>query len=171
MGATYNASVANLVDPLSNSPLNSPSHSTQHTEINDALQALATYTAYTPTFTGITLGNATVNFEFTQFNKLVFVRGSVTLGSTSSVTGGITFTLPVNASTATRISGDFMGDIQDTGTANFLMTTFIDSATIAEIRVLNASGTYLQRTAISSTVPHTWASTDVIRLSFWYQAA
>jgi hypothetical protein len=50
------------------------------------------WTTFTPTFYNFTLGNGTVTFAQTlQIDKIVFLRLRVTLGSTSSVTGGIAF--------------------------------------------------------------------------------
>ena len=43
MASGFPASIDNFTDPLSNSPLNSPSHSALHTNVNDAVEKIETY--------------------------------------------------------------------------------------------------------------------------------
>ena len=170
MGATYNASVANLVDPLSNSPLNSPSHSNQHTEINDALQTLGVYTAYTPTWTNVTIGNATVDVSYWQANKFVYVRGRVVWGSTTSVSGVITMNLPVTAKAVTfPVIGQAHFD--DAGVAAYYGAVMQASTTNVQFWAFNAAGTYVRETVTSATVPMTWGTNDTLTFVFTYEAA
>ena len=172
MAATYNASVANLVDPLANSPLNSPSHAGQHTEIIDALQTLGVWTAYTPTWTSVTVGNGTVSFSFTQFNKVVHVWGSFQLGSTSAVTGVPLFTLPVARETsgfAVRILGT--ASLGDFGTATYTGIPISTGANDCYVFSSLASGTYAQEGSVSATVPFTWTTNDAITVNLTYRAA
>src|SRR4029079_8516910 len=57
-------------------------------EVRDALTGYqAAWTYYTPTWTGLTVGNGTSSFQWTRAGKTAFVRGRFTLGSTSSVGG------------------------------------------------------------------------------------
>jgi hypothetical protein len=67
------------------------------TSTNNGLKA---WTAYTPTLTNITLGNGGLNFVYAQLGKTVQVRGSLTFGSTTSITGTMLIGLPVTANTA-----------------------------------------------------------------------
>ena len=73
-----------------------------------------TYANYTPTFTGFTKGNANIVARYAQSGKAVNVFVSVTLGSTSSVTGSITVSLPVTASSNAIILRG-IGGITDSG--------------------------------------------------------
>ena len=170
MASTFNGSVANLVDPLTTSPLNSPSHAGQHTEINDALQALGVFTSYTPTWTNVTIGNATVDVSFWQANKFVYVRGRVTYGSTTSISGVITMSLPV---TARNVSYPVIGQahFDDAGTAAFYGAVMQASTTTAVFWAFNAAGTYVRETVTSSTVPMTWTTGDILSFVFTYEAA
>ena len=43
MASTFPTSIDSFTDPLSTSPLNSPSHSAQHTDLNDAVEKVETY--------------------------------------------------------------------------------------------------------------------------------
>jgi hypothetical protein len=75
MASGFPASIDNFTDPLSNSPLNSPSHSALHTDVNDAVEKIETYMGLVKVIpTGAT--NATVG-----------ATGTVTVGTAvSSVT-------------------------------------------------------------------------------------
>ena len=62
----------------------------------DLNTAGGSWTTFTPTWTNFTLGNGTVDrAAYEQIGRSVDVYVRVTLGSTSSVTGAITLTLPV----------------------------------------------------------------------------
>lgn len=43
MASTFPGALDNFTDPLSNSPLNSPSHSAQHADLNDAVEKVEAY--------------------------------------------------------------------------------------------------------------------------------
>lgn len=75
MASSFPGSLDNFTDPLSNSPLNSPSHSAQHADLNDAVEKVETYMGLVKVIpTGAT-------------NGTVGATGTVTIGSAvSSVT-------------------------------------------------------------------------------------
>jgi hypothetical protein len=69
MASGFPASIDNFTDPLSNSPLNSPSHSAQHADVNDAVEKIETYMGLVKVIpTGAT-------------NGTVGATGTVTIGS------------------------------------------------------------------------------------------
>jgi hypothetical protein len=69
MASGFPASIDNFTDPLSNSALNSPSHSAQHTDLNDAVEKIETYMGLVKVIpTGAT-------------NGTVSSTGTVTVGS------------------------------------------------------------------------------------------
>jgi len=98
MASTYPTSLDAFTNPLAADLLTSPSHAQQHSDINDAVEALeakvaigntvlGTYTSWTPTFAaGLTVGNGVGSGGYCRFNNFVHVHGTFTLGSTSSVT-------------------------------------------------------------------------------------
>jgi hypothetical protein len=70
MAINYPTSLDSFTNPTATDLLTSPSHAQQHSDINDAMEAvqtklaigntvIGTYTAYTPTFTNLTIGNGT----------------------------------------------------------------------------------------------------------------
>lgn len=66
-----------------------------------------------------------------------------------------------------------MGKILDPGVALYQGYGQIDYSTYTylEVRVSNASGTYVGATGVSSTVPMTWASGDIFGFYGTYEAA
>ena len=130
-----------------------------------------TWTTFTPTFYGLTLGNGTVNFaQYLQIDKIVFVRLRTTLGSTSSVASQIAFNAPVGGADDNSVyngvsyindaspGATFMGSNQYYGGVIYPAYYSVVSATVAI-------------TATSATAPMTWANTDWFQLFTWYKAA
>jgi hypothetical protein len=162
MASTYNGSVANLVDPLTTSPLNSPSHAGQHTEINDALQTLGVWTSFTPTWTNLTAGNATQSFAYSEFNKVMVVRGKLTFGSTTSMGTLPEFVIPNSGSAVNQTLG--MAVYLDSGTDNYTGLCRADGTKIY-LQSNYTGGTWGTMGNLTATAPFTWAINDVIWLS------
>jgi hypothetical protein len=128
------------------------------------------WTSFTPAWTAFTLGNGTVNFaEYLQIGKIVFFRLKVTLGSTSSVSGGFGVTAPVAASEA---NSNFNGTatIIDSGTNAFRgITQFFDG--VFYLSYLAVSGTNIAAPQVGATAPMTWTTSDNFSIFSWYKAA
>lgn len=124
---------------------------------------------WTPSWTNFTVGNGVLNYaNFQEIGKTVEFKIKFTLGTTSSVTGLITFSAP------TTLNGDYTtvndgvnGTVHlvDTGTNLFYGSLAWASSTTIAVYSQNAASTSLLRASTSSTVPHTWASTDVIMIT------
>lgn len=85
MASTFPGALDNFTDPLSNSPLNSPSHSAQHADLNDAVEKIEAYMGLVKVIpTSISSVSGT----------------SATLGATGTVTIG-------SANTSVTINGAF----------------------------------------------------------------
>jgi len=134
-------------------------------ELND----IGTWTTFTPVFTNFTLGNGSVDARYCQINDVVLVSGRITLGSTSSVSGRIDINYPVGFQVSSQ---GFNGTVRytDTGTASSAGWLVLYTTTFG-FQVLNAAGTYVSPASTSATVPHTWAATDFIDFTMWYQKA
>lgn len=128
--------------------------------------------SYTPTITNFTLGNGTSTWAYTQANKMVFVRGVITFGSTTSITGTPSVTFPRTAASFYG-SQSYFGNvfILDSGTAAWSGFCVALSTSAFEISVSLVNATYASQSAINATTPMTWAVNDVIRVSFVYEAA
>lgn len=119
------------------------------------------WTSYTPTLANVTLGNGTITGAYTQAGKLIQFRAKLVLGSTSSITGSPTFTLPVTAF-ATRLF-TWQGVAYDTSASDHHGLTATNTTTTVVFRYNAAS--------LSSTVPFTWATGDELYASGTYEAA
>lgn len=123
------------------------------------------WTDYTPTFTNLTLGNATISSKYFQIGKLVTVQIGITFGTTSAVTGQITVSLPLTAANIANGSGDAV----IAGT-RYALTPRGSGQNIL-LWADNTAGTYAVRTATSATIPGTWANLSSIAIHYIYQAA
>lgn len=128
---------------------------------------------WTPTWTNLTIGNATVVAKYIQIGKTVHFKLSVTLGSSSSVGTAPLFSLPVNAATDINAfpAPIGIGVLVDTGTANYLGLIHHGGTNRGRFSVGNAAGTYLAENAPTATVPFTWTTSDVLHAIGTYEAA
>jgi hypothetical protein len=128
--------------------------------------------AYTPTFTNLTLGNATIDFKYARLGKTVFVRGTIIFGSTTAMTGNISLNGPANIVTATgqpsignaryadaSAGTGYLGNILSTGGNTWVPITS------------NVSATYPTVAGVGTAVPFTWAQSDTLTFYVMYQAA
>jgi len=127
---------------------------------------LYAYTTWTPTLGGITIGNGTVSARYAKIGKTVNFNLSITLGTTSLVTGRITFTLPSSPIILTH----FTGAMTSGGGTDYLPYIFNVGSTVY-CDVFNVSGTYASAVQASATVPLTWGSGNVIFVNGTYQEA
>jgi len=124
--------------------------------------------AYTPTLTGITIGNGTVTAKYSRVGKTVNVSILIVLGSTSSITGviqvGIPLTRAANSIPNTTISFD------DTNVAIWPGFAF-EAASVIQCLALLATGTYAAQAGTSATVPFTWGTGDKINIATTYETS
>lgn len=137
-------------------------------------------TAYTPTFTSFTASSST--FYYSIAAGVVTVTGKATCSSTLP-TGSIRFTTPsgYNIDTTPLAAAEAAiigyGGIDDASTSsNYPISVRVSSSTqvaiIAPTYNGAAAGTaYLTTSATSSTVPLTWAQSDVFYVTFQYPVA
>jgi hypothetical protein len=125
---------------------------------------------FTPTFTGYTRGNGTSVAYYMTVGKLVYVYVQETLGSTSSVSGAITMTLPLTASRQQSIPIS-RARIDDTGLTVYWGTLVPESTTTVTLYADGTDGTYAYFKSITSTIPMTWTNTDKFAYGFVYESA
>jgi len=128
----------------------------------------ASVTDWTPTWTNLTVGNGTVTAKYIQSGKIINAYLVLTFGSTTSISGNVSFTLPAAPINPT-ISPLGTCILRDTGTAQYLATVYYNGSN-GEIRVNKADGTYVNQVVLSSSVPHTWTTSDEIHVSLSYIA-
>lgn len=128
------------------------------------------WTSWAPTLTNLSGG--TLNYAlYTQVGKIIMYKFRYTLAG-AGVAGLVGVSLPTtgNVTAADMATGvvqfaDTSASARNYGYALFGTTSRID------LYANNAAGTYSTITATSSTVPFTWATTDIIDLSGYYETA
>lgn len=129
------------------------------------------WTAYTPTGANLTLGNGTVAGAWARAGRLIHFRASFTLGSTSAVGTAPTLSIPVAYSSGNELETFSLLLYDASATTRYHGATSPATTTTAALYALNASATYLTRTALTATIPFTWATSDVIIMSGFYESA
>ena len=113
------------------------------------------YTAWTPTFTGITIGNGTVTGRHYKAGRIGICEFELVFGSTTAINGsGADINLPYALLQATWFA---TVHLFDNGTG-----TFVGSSNGATVRRLVVSGTALAVAIITPTQPFTWTTGDRI---------
>lgn len=132
--------------------------------LRDNLKAVGdAWTAYTPTTTGITLGNGTLTGHYSRPGQTVKFRIKLVFGSTTVLTGSPMFSLPV-AAIAVRSFGGTVTMLDDSASA--LKGGFYWNSTATALAVRDDASA-----ALSSTNPFTWATNDEISISGSYEPA
>jgi hypothetical protein len=134
------------------------------------LNAIGTWQDFTPNWSGLTEGNApTTIYKYCQINEIVFVKAYIEFGSTTAITGSVTFEPPVASDN--YFSEFSQGNVlcEDSNGTDYWGTLFRLNSTTSTVRVYNSSGTYLASTDLSSTVPFTWATGDKLSIEMWYR--
>ncbi len=128
------------------------------------------WASWTPTWTNVTIGNATVTGSYKQIGKVVHVKLKMVYNTTTSISGAITFSLPVAALNTTHrwVGGAY---IEDAGIQSYVGHINIISTTTARLDVSPTGGTYANFTPTSATVPFTWGINDFFECTFTYEAA
>lgn len=138
------------------------------------LNAIATWTSFTPSWSGITAGTGASNTgQYCELNDILFIRTKYVLG-----TGG-SFTNPVLTLPASRVmSGSpsmlwmpsVTGVIIDAGVNSYALAVIHNSTTTLGVYAQTASGTYVTwSSAVSATVPFTSGVNDYIELTGYVQ--
>jgi hypothetical protein len=196
MATNFPGSLDTLTNPTSSDSLSSPSHSAQHANVNDAvealqakvgvdssavttsldykvaqLEALGTAVAFTPSWTNFTVGNGTEEWYYIRIGDFVHVYGNTLLGSTSVVGGSQFYINPPVAIEQLAANFQIIGTsiLFEAGVGYKFGAVFTVNG-LCRFNPLLASGTYLAETNTSTTVPFTWAAGDAIGATFTYKA-
>lgn len=128
---------------------------------------------YTPTISGITLGSgSTTSAAYAVIGKTVIVQFYFALGSTTTVNGDVSFSLPINHASSNRSGQAGTCVITDASPATRYPGSVLLSGTpgYAFLRVGNAAGAYVTQVALSSSIPiAVWAVNDSISATIVYQ--
>ncbi len=135
---------------------------------------------YTPTITNFTTGNGSLYGRYVQKGKMVTFQAGFIFGSTSSIGGVISISLPVtSASSPGSANSIAMGtcNLWD----NSALTIFDGSVTwvnttTCSVKAISYDGSsagvaYAKKAALSSAIPMTWATSDELQIQGAYEAA
>lgn len=194
MPTNFPVSLDSLTNPIGTDRMSSPSHAAQHTNANDAIEALQAkvgvdgsgnatsldykiahlgdWQTWTPVLefggTAVTAGNSTVIGRYTQIGNTVHAMISYTWGSTLNKNGGsnqMQFTLPVNRNTQWDAIAVGNARFYDVSATQYYMrTAFLHTG--QRLRFAHPDGT-----TVTDDVPTTWNNGDIISVSFTYEAA
>lgn len=137
---------------------------------SDALSALSiAWTAFTPAWTNLTVGDGTNGGRYAKIGKTVVYEVLFIHGTTSSVGSAPYFTLPVAK------SASFNANLP-IGSVRFWdnnVTTWYNGMQSADgyVFCFNASGTYLQNIYVTAGAPFTFAVNDYIAITGFYESA
>jgi hypothetical protein len=179
MATNFPTGVDTFTNPVSNDSLNSPSHSVQHADANDAIEAIegyilngtgAAWQSWAPTLgAGWLNGNGTWTAAYAKIGKTVHMFGAFTIGSTTTKGSNLQFTLPVTAA-AGRSNLTFTARASVAGGTIALLRGRFPSATGGQLDAVNAAATYATLAQITATVPATWATSDSFTFFATYEA-
>ena len=134
-----------------------------------------TWTSYTPTLTGWTLGNGTLVGFYNNDGKTVHVAASVKWGSTTSAAGNLYLSLPVAADLT--LGGTFLFNIYQAGGVGvatdfnadtyYQLGGYVTGSTTMRIILTNGSS----NSGVAVSIPFTWATSDMMIISITYKAA
>lgn len=126
---------------------------------------------WTPSYNNLSVGNGTVVARYRQIGKTVDFKFALNFGSTSSISGVPSISLPVTANydvAQNYILGP--GLVVDSGTANWFATCVFKSSTTFGLFVANGHGD-TRAVDVSATKPMTWTTTDKMWLRGTYEAS
>lgn len=131
------------------------------------------WTTWTPDFGNLTEGNGTLTGRYVTIDKTVIAEAHLVFGSTTSISGTITCDLPVSATNYSSRSAMIVGNaiFSDAGQIYFGHCYFDSSNTVLQIKTIDATVTYAQYANITSTVPFTWTTGDILSFQISYEVA
>ena len=129
------------------------------------------WTTFTPSFTGVTVGNGTLVARYRKVGKTVDLYMKLTFGSTTSLSGSLNyFSLPFNLAT-TSDGLTCVGYAQDSSAAASYVAAAEFNGNNIIWSVLAVGGTWGTTSRITSSNPYTWATNDIYWFQVRYEAA
>jgi len=126
--------------------------------------------SYTPTPTNLAPGNGTLVGRYARVGKLIHVVIELTAGTTTSISGGVSFALPVTPASALN-AADGVGVFRDNSTGDTFSLLALIAGGVILPRAVNAAGTYASAVAVATTAPVAIGSGDTIYLHASYRGA
>lgn len=148
-----------------------------NTEIRDAIAGLqAPWDSWSPTFTGLTVGNGLLVARYLQIGRTVQFRLSLVAGTGSTFSASFNFSLPI------AVRGDYIAGVDGIGSA-FLSRSTSASRVVAGAYLNSVSGSvcgmvvdrlaggYTTSAVVGVGIPWTWSPGDTFSVDGSYEAA
>jgi hypothetical protein len=134
------------------------------------LNAIGTWTAFTPSFTNFTLGDGTVDeAQYAQINNIVLVNVQVTMGTTSVMGTNPSFTSPVTIGTSESRLTVGTGRAR-VGASFYWIYPYVINEEIT-LYCVDAASAYARRANITSAIPASWGSGSDFQINATYAIA
>lgn len=136
-----------------------------NTHLRDNLKAIGdAWASWTPTWTNITVGNGAVYAQERVSGKTTDFEIVLTFGSTTSVTGAASVTLPVAPNGTARRAIDAVQYYDNSAAQRFAGWGEYASSSNLVLLALNSGAATGLLTNLTATVPFTWAVGDIIAI-------
>lgn len=123
------------------------------------------YSAHSPSWTGLTTTDATITSRYSQVGKIVHYYGSVVFGAATEVTAALDVSLPVTAANTSGLGTAFYDD-DGSGTSYSGTCVISDTSTLDFYSAdTGADG------VVDAAEPFNWTTGDSFRWSITYEAA
>lgn len=130
---------------------------------------------WTPSYTNLNVGSTgSTVARFVQIGKTVYFYWLVTLGGSGISVGDVRVSLPVTStSNHVGLMSPFgVATLADTGSANYSANCLFASISTFAVRYWNTGvANVIRSQPLSATVPFTWAATDQMAVSGFYEVA
>lgn len=129
---------------------------------------VAAGTAYSPAYTNITLGNATVISKYNMVGRIYIVRVQFTLGSTSVIGSNPTISVPVAFADAAVQS--WTADLVDISAGkHWDGRVLYNTSTTVGLFAVDTAGATAFPTSVTAGVPFPWATGDWFSFEVIYE--
>jgi hypothetical protein len=130
--------------------------------------------SFTPTWTGLTVGNASVEAKYLKIGGLIHFKIRLGWGSTTSISSRVFVTWPIAPiSTNAAQSANTVVQFEDSGvgpTQGMVLNSLSTTSTMT-LFSMTSSGSFVAAADLSSTAPFTWATGDQIYIAGFYEVA
>jgi hypothetical protein len=131
--------------------------------------ASGAWITWTPTISNVSIGNGTVSARYQQTGNVISFSVKVTFGSTTTISGSPSISLPVVANSPAY----FAVNVTDSGVASYTANGIIPSSVLSTIflDLIDTTSSRAISAAFSSTSPFTWGTNDNFTISGSYEVA
>lgn len=135
------------------------------------LNAIGTWTSYTPEWTNLNVGNGSSAGRYCRLNDLVFMQVELLWGSTTDITDNVWVSFPLPCARFRPDGSNGQIFFEDADGSDYHGVTRRVSGRSLQVLAWDTSGTYLRGVSITNSIPFTWVSGDRLLISHWYQPA